>query len=109
MRDSIVNEIVQGLNLPEAIARKLLSDYLKVLPAELNQLKEKIKQGDIAGAAKDAHSIKGASGNLRIKDIFELTAELEQTLKFAAAGNEQHVKIVKLLLAIENFMKNLES
>ena len=108
MRDSIVNEIVQGLNLPEAIARKLLSDYLQVLPAELNQLKEKIKQGDLAGAAKAAHSIKGASGNLRIKDIFELTAELEQTLKIAV-GNEQNVKIVKLLLAIENFMKNLEN
>ena len=86
MRDEIINEIVSGLNLPPAIAQKLLNQYLATLPKDVQQLRENIAQDDFSAAAKTAHSIKGASGNLRITKIYELTSELEQILKAAEEG-----------------------
>jgi len=91
MREEIVKDIVSGLNLPPAIAQKLLNEYLKTLPGDVAKLKEAIDGGDYPAAAKLAHSIKGASGNLRVNKIFQLAGDLEQTLKGAdgAAPQEQ--------------------
>jgi HPt (histidine-containing phosphotransfer) domain-containing protein len=98
MRDEIINEIVSGLNLPPVVAQKLLNQYLATLPTDVKQLKENIAQGDFAAAAKTAHSIKGASGNLRITKIFQLMSELEQVLKAAQedAGEKSNVLLEKL-------------
>ena len=94
MRDEIINEIVSGLKLPAAIAQKLLNQYLETLPKDVARLKESIVQGDFPAAAKIAHSIKGASGNLRINKIFQLAGELEQVLKSAQAGNLGNVDVL---------------
>jgi len=91
MRDEIINEIVSGLKLPPAIAAKLLNQYLETLPKDVAQLKESIEEEDYQGAAKTAHSIKGASGNLRITKISQLAGELEQILK-----SEQNVDAEKV-------------
>jgi HPt (histidine-containing phosphotransfer) domain-containing protein len=98
MRDEIINEIVSGLNLPPAMAQKLLDRYLATLPADVKQLKENIVQGDFPAAAKMAHSIKGASGNLRITKIFQIMSELEQILKAAqeVAGEKTNVLLGEL-------------
>ena len=89
MRDEIINEIVSGLNLPPVVAQKLLNQYLATLPKDVTQLRENIAQDDFSTAAKTAHSIKGASGNLRITKIYELTSELEQILKAAEEGTRE--------------------
>ena len=87
MRDEIVNEIVSGLKLPAAVAKKLLNQYLETLPKDVGQLEEYIAQGDFASASKVAHSIKGASGNLRIAKISRIAGELEHILKDASEGS----------------------
>ncbi|MDR1727588.1 MAG: response regulator [Acidobacteriota bacterium] len=83
MREEIIKDIVSGLNLPQAVAQKLLGEYLKSLPDDVAKLGDAIGGGDYPAAAKLAHSIKGASGNLRINKIFRLAGELEQVLKGA--------------------------
>jgi len=105
MRDEIINEIVSGLNLPSVVAQKLLNQYLATLPTDVKQLKENIAQGDFPAAAKAAHSIKGASGNLRITKIFKLTSELEQVLK--AAQEDAREKADALLGELDGIMEKL--
>jgi len=105
MRDEITNEIVSGLNLPLAVAKKLLNQYLETLPKDLERLKEDIVKGDFPAAAKTAHSIKGASGNLRITRIFQLTSELEQVLKAAQEGCRE--KADALFGELDELMKKL--
>ena len=105
MRDEIINGIVSGLNLPPVVAQKLLNQYLVTLPKDMEQLKENIVKEDFPAAAKVAHSIKGASGNLRITKIFELTGELEQVLKAAQEGCGEKANV--LFGELDEIMKKL--
>jgi len=94
MRDEILNGIVSGLNLPPAIAQKLMNKYLETLPKDIEQLKENVAQEDFTASAKMAHSIKGASGNLRVTKIYELASELEQILKAAQEGTREKADVL---------------
>ena len=105
MRDEIINGIVSGLKLPPAIAQKLLNQYLETLPKDLALLKENIDKEDFPAAAKTAHSIKGASGSLRIEQIFQLTSELEQVLKAAQEGCRE--KADAMFGELDEIMKKL--
>lgn len=105
MRDEIVNEIVSGLNLPPAIAQKLLDQYLAALPKDVAQLKEDITKEDFPAAAKTAHSIKGASGNLRITKIFQLASEFEQVLKAAQEGTRE--KADAMIVELDEIVEKL--
>ena len=105
MRDEAINGIVSGLNLPPAVAQKLFNKYIGALPKDVEQLKENIVKEDFPAAAKTAHSIKGASGNLRVTKIFELAGELEQVLKAAQEGTKEEASA--LLEKIEDLMKKL--
>jgi HPt (histidine-containing phosphotransfer) domain-containing protein len=105
MRDEILNGIVSGLNLPPAIAQKLMNKYLETLPKDIEQLKENIAQEDFPTAAKTAHSIKGASGNLRVTKIYELASELEQIFK--AAQEDSMGKVDALISELDEIMKKL--
>ena len=105
MRDEIINEIVSGLKLPPAVAQKLMNQYIETLPKEIGLLKENIAVQDFSSAAKMAHSIKGASGNLRITKIFQLASELEQVLK--AAREDAREKADALFEGLDALMKKL--
>jgi len=105
MRDEILNGIVSGLNLPPAIAQKLLNKYLETLPNDAAQLKKSIVDGDFPVAAKMAHSIKGASGNLRVTKIYELAGELEQLLKAAQDGTRE--KADALIAELDDIVEKL--
>ena len=105
MRDEIINEIVSGLKLTPAIAQKLMNQYLETLPKDIEQLKENIAQEDFSSAAKVAHSIKGASGNLRITKIFQIAGVLEQVLKAAQEGTRE--KADELIRELDEIMKKL--
>jgi HPt (histidine-containing phosphotransfer) domain-containing protein len=76
------------------VAQKLLNQYLETLPRDLGQLKENIVQGDFSTAAKTAHSIKGASGNLRIMKIYQIADELEKILKDAQEGTREKADVL---------------
>jgi HPt (histidine-containing phosphotransfer) domain-containing protein len=105
MRDEIINEIVSGLGLPPAVAQKLLNQYLATLPKDVAQLKENITQGNFSDAAKTAHSIKGASGNLRVTKIFQLAGELEQILKELQDGTREKADV--LIAELDEIVKKL--
>ena len=81
----IYQQIIQGitndLGLDAETAAELVNDYISQLPDEISSLKNAISSEDFTTGAQIAHSIKGASGNLRIMPLHKLAAELEQALK----------------------------
>ena len=105
MRDEIINGIVSGLNLPPAIAQKLMNKYLETLPKDVAQLKDDVSRDDFPAAAKTANSIKGASGNLRVTKIYELASELEQIFKAAQEGARE--KVAPLMVELDEILKKL--
>ena len=109
MRDEVINEIISELRLPAAIAQKLLNQYLGVLPKDVERLNENVVKEDFLAAAKVAHSIKGASGNLRITKIYQLADELEQILRAmpeeTAQGSRE--KVDAMLGELDELVKKL--
>ena len=105
MRDEIINGIVSGLNLPPAVAQRLMNKYLETLPKDVEQLKENVAREDFSAAAKTAHSIKGASGNLRVTKIFQLAGDLEQILKEAQEGTRE--KADAMIAELDEIVKKL--
>ena len=110
MRDEVIKEIVSGLSLPPAIAQKLLNKYLETLPKDVERLNESIVQKDFTAAAKMAHSIRGASGNLRITRIFQIASELEPILlNTAQEGAKEEImeKVNAMLVELDELVKKL--
>jgi HPt (histidine-containing phosphotransfer) domain-containing protein len=105
MRDEIIKGIVSGLNLPPAMAQKLMNKYIETLPKEMEQLKENVAQENFTAAARMAHSLKGSSGNLRITKVFELSSELEQILKAEQEGTKE--KADAIIAKLDEIMQKL--
>lgn len=80
-KNSIIKAIVSDLKIDEKDAKMLLEEFLIDYERTLTMIDSKIEQGDFEELAQLAHSIKGASGNLRINAVYELTAELENCAK----------------------------
>lgn len=80
----IMDAISKDLGIDTEDAKELLDDFWKDLGTQLDSLREKIEAKDYENVRQIAHSIKGASGNLRINKIFQLTKDIE----FMAKNNE---------------------
>ena len=48
------------------------------MPCCLERLKKAIGQNDATTVAETAHSIKGAAGNMRFEEIYELARQIEK-------------------------------
>jgi two-component system sensor histidine kinase/response regulator len=56
---------------------EMLEEFLKYMPPHLKTLSQVANEGDAKGVEREAHSIKGAAGNLGAKGIAELSLQLE--------------------------------
>jgi len=68
-----------GLKLP--IFKTILKTFISSINKDLEELKTYIKSKDLEQIKLIAHKIKGASGNLKINDIYEITKDIEQSAK----------------------------
>lgn len=59
-------------------ARELFTDFINELPEMLKVIDESLKEENYEILSKIAHQLKGTSGNLRIKELYELSKDLEQ-------------------------------
>lgn len=62
----------------EEASRELFEDYSNQLPGMLKDIDEYLKEDDFEKLSRIAHQLKGSSGNLRIKELYELSKLLEQ-------------------------------
>jgi two-component system sensor histidine kinase/response regulator len=79
-------EPVEPIDLESALLRfegdkeffkEMLREFLSYAPKQLDKLAEAIKTGDAKVVEREAHSLKGAAGNLGAKSIADLALRLE--------------------------------
>ncbi len=90
-----IKALAENLGLEEDEYLELADLLVETGMADLSNMDSAIASGDMDAAAKAAHSIKGASGNLGIMDIYELAKNIEAELRNNNVG------------AIENQLKEI--
>jgi len=78
----VINENVEDFldqtGLEMEVTKELFEDYINSLPEMIKDMEETLKNNEFEKLSRFSHEIKGSSGNLRIKEIYELSMELEQ-------------------------------
>jgi histidine phosphotransfer protein HptB len=102
-----IKALAENLGLEEDEYLELVDLLVETGMVDLNNMESAVKAGDADAAAKAAHSIKGASGNLGVMDIFELTKSVEAELRNNnLAGIEDQLKEIRNKLeALEKLVK----
>lgn len=77
----------------------MYNDFLEDLYTELTRIQNHIKENDFTEVKKDAHRLKGSSGNLQLHALYDQVIKLEE-----GAHEEDVVKCNKALHNIENVM-----
>ncbi len=76
-----IKALADNLGLEEDEYLELADLLVDTGMVDLSNMESAVKAGDTDTAAKAAHSIKGASGNLGIMDIYELAKAIEAQLR----------------------------
>jgi CheY-like chemotaxis protein/HPt (histidine-containing phosphotransfer) domain-containing protein len=80
--------VLGRLDGDDALAQIVFAAFLEDLPRQVQALKDLTESGDSPGAARTAHSIKGASANVGGESLRKLAAEMERA---ADAGDWRSV------------------
>jgi HPt (histidine-containing phosphotransfer) domain-containing protein len=67
----------ENIGLDEASYRDLLNIFVQSSREDLERLRAALAESDSAGVADAAHSLRGAAGNLDLREISHLAGELE--------------------------------
>ena len=70
-------KLAEDLGLEEEEYLELIELFLESGTSDLNQLQAAIEEGDAEKAARAAHSLKGASGNLGLIELYEVAKTIE--------------------------------
>ena len=72
------------------LARIVFAEFLEDIPQQIQALKDLAKSGDLAGTARQAHSIRGASASVGGEGLLKVATEMERA---ADAGDLDSVNI----------------
>lgn len=102
-----IKALADNLGLEEDEYLELADLLVETGMVDLNNMESAVKTGDYDTAAKAAHSIKGASGNLGIMDVYELAKAVEAELRnnSLAAVDGQIKEIREKLEALAKLVK----
>ena len=70
-------KLAENLGLEEEEFTELFSLYKETTSSDLKELKFAIRAGDAEKAHEKAHSIKGASGNLGLNELYETAKAID--------------------------------
>ncbi len=104
-----LKKIAERLGLDVEDIRELLELYVETTSSDLAQLKGAIETKDAELAHAKAHSIKGASGNLGLDEMYELAKEIDDLARVNALdGLEDMVQVLqeKFNSLVEEFEKD---
>ncbi len=76
-----IKALAENLGLEEEEYLELADLLVDTGMDDLSKIESGIESGDLEAAAKAAHSLKGASGNLGMMDIYELAKTVEAGLQ----------------------------
>ena len=96
------NRVLEELGgISEEVYDELLKELAVQSKGEAIQLKEFLIAGDAENAERAAHSIRGAAGNLRIKEVQELACTISDALKEKAEPSLLLEKCEELITRIQ--------
>lgn len=78
--------------IDQSDATELFEQYTQTIPSILDQIDQAYFNGELEEIRRLSHQLKGSSGNLRVHEIYELSAALE-----VAAGEKKMVKCKELI------------
>jgi HPt (histidine-containing phosphotransfer) domain-containing protein len=90
--------------LSEEIYDSLCKEHLEQTLTRCAQIEEAIAAERITEAGEIAHSIKGASGNLRLHTLYESALELERAAKDGASQETVRAKFQQLEACLKSFI-----
>ena len=76
-----IGEISAQMGLPAATVTRLLAMLPPKVTALVSEIRSALTEGDVTAAARGAHSIKGACGNMRLEPVYRLAVTLEERVK----------------------------
>ncbi|MEA1991930.1 MAG: Hpt domain-containing protein [Thermodesulfobacteriota bacterium] len=71
-------ELAENLGLEEDEYLELINLFVEVGTTDMDKLQSAIDEGKAEDAAKAAHSLKGASGNLGLMEFAQIAKEIEE-------------------------------
>jgi CheY-like chemotaxis protein/two-component sensor histidine kinase len=82
--------VLNRLEGDEELAQIVFAEFLEDVPKQIQALKDLVRSGDLAGSARQAHSIRGASASVGGESLRQVATEMEKT---ADAGDLDGVNI----------------
>jgi len=76
-----VKNLAENLGLDTEEFNEIFEIYMESTASDLEELKDALQAGDAEKAHQKAHSIKGASGNLGLNELFELAKEIDDSAR----------------------------
>ena len=101
-----------GVDMKSAMARfgddmvffkELAKEFLSYVPEQISSLEEALRSDDISAIRQNAHSIKGAAGNLSAEKVRTIAAAIENI-----GGNGERATIPALIADLKNEVTNFE-
>ena len=74
----VIRGMLEQLANDDDIVRSVLTQFLEELPRQVAAVQEHLDTGDVAGAGRAAHSLKGAAGNVRGDALCAVALALEK-------------------------------
>jgi HPt (histidine-containing phosphotransfer) domain-containing protein len=76
-----LEKVAKSLGLKLDIFRNIFKTFISTIDKDLEKLKTSIDNEDFESIIQNAHKIKGASANLKINDVFEISKKIELSAK----------------------------
>ena len=72
------SELMEKLGLNAEEMTELVSLFLDTCRQDLRRMSDALQAEDARGVSEAAHSIKGAAGNMRFQQVYELARSIEE-------------------------------
>ncbi|MCK4830569.1 Hpt domain-containing protein [bacterium] len=82
-----IDELADNLGLEKDEYLELIELFIETGMSDINKLRFAVDEVNAENAADAAHSIKGAAGNLRLTEIYELAKMVEKTCRDGILDN----------------------
>ena len=102
------NELMEKLGLSREEMAELVALFVDSCRKDLEQMSAALAAEDARGVSEAAHSIKGASGNMRFMQVYELARMIEEKAKEKSFADVQ-LRIEQIRSIVESIEKDFGS
>ena len=89
-------KLAEDLGLEEDDFLEIVDLFIETTPSDLSKLESAADEGHVQNVVETAHSIKGASGNLGFRDMYDMAREIEMNAqKEILEGAKEAIQLLK--------------